>query len=246
MMSHWVKLTVNTALLLGMGMQHSCFAPVQFPALPACPTDGWCRQHSCSAPDGMRLTRTLHPHALNGVLEPQWLLDRCHSATSYFSGLRFPAICRWLLQSSETTSSWAAQSSYPSRLICCGVLAGQELVSFISWTKGTQLWFGWMVQQSQTTIMNRSSAARQKPGPLVRGKERNKVLENPISLVLILGMCAGMKGLFHPLKSGALPQSQIYRLLLSQIALHVQEVRGKTLGPSYLRGLSWVPQTKLR
>lgn len=52
MMSHWVKLTVNTALLLGTGMQHSCFAPVQFPALPPCPTDGWCRQHSRSAPDG--------------------------------------------------------------------------------------------------------------------------------------------------------------------------------------------------
>lgn len=78
--------------------------------------------------------------------------------------------------------------------------------------------------------MNWSSAARQKPSPLVRGKERNKALENPMSLVLILGMRAGMWSFFHPLKPGALPQSQIYRLLLSQIALHVQEVRGKNTG----------------
>lgn len=44
--------------------------------------------------------------------------------------------------------------------------------------------------------MNWSSAARQKPSPLVRGKERNKALENPMSLVLILGMRAGMWSFF--------------------------------------------------
>jgi len=51
-------------------------------------------------------------------------------------------------------------------------------------------------------------------------------------------MHAGMGSVFHPLESGAVPQSQIYRLLVSQIALHVQEARGKTLGPSTLWGLS--------
>lgn len=63
--------------------------------------------------------------------------------------------------------------------------------------------------------------------------------------MLILGTYAGTASLFHPLKSGALPQSQIYRLLVSQIALHVQEVRGKTLGPSSSRGLSCAMQTKI-
>lgn len=146
MMPHQVMLTVNSALLHSWACNILALLLCSSQLLPACPTGGWCRQHPRSAPDGMGLTGTLHPHAINGVLEPQLLLDRCLSATLCFSGLHFPAICRWLLQSSETTSTWAAQSSYPSRLIWFGVLGGEELVSFISWTKGAQLWFGWMAQ----------------------------------------------------------------------------------------------------
>lgn len=59
-----------------------------------------------------------------GSWSPWWLLDRCHSGTLRFSGSLSPAICRWLLQSSESTGSRTAWSSYPSRLIRCGVCWG--------------------------------------------------------------------------------------------------------------------------